>query len=115
MPYDSGFSATVNGNKAEIYRCMTGFMAIKLDEGHNDIAISFLPKGLKGGGILTVGGLVALALYVIFRKKLEAVYGKVEGICRIGVYALLCGVLLAVYILPLIISEIGNIYAAVNQ
>lgn len=115
VPYDSGFSAKINGHKAEIYRCMTGFMALKLDEGHNDIAVSFLPKGLKEGGVLTVGGLVALALYIIFRRKLEAVYAKVDGICRIGVYALLCGVLSVVYILPLIISIIGNIYATVNQ
>ena len=115
VPYDSGFSATVNGHKAEVYRCMTGFMALKLDDGHNDIALNFLPKGLKEGGLLTAGGLVALALYIIFRRKLEAIYAKCDGICRIGVYVLLCGVLLVIYILPLIISLVGNIYAAVNQ
>lgn len=33
VPYDSGFSATINGKSAEIYRSMSGFMAVKLEEG----------------------------------------------------------------------------------
>ena len=115
VPYDGGFSATVNGHKAEIYRCMTGFMALKLEEGHNDIALSFLPKGLKEGIILTSGGLVVLALYIIFRKKIAIMCDRVDGVCRIGVYALLCGVLLIVYILPFVISVIGNVYSFINQ
>ena len=115
VPYDSGFSATVNGHKAEIYRCMTGFMALKLEEGHNDIALSFLPKGFKEGALLTSGGLVALALYIIFRKKIAVLCERVDGVCRIGVYVLLCGVLLIVYILPFIISAIGNVYSLINQ
>ena len=115
VPYDSGFSAAVNGHKAEVYRCMTGFMALKLEEGHNDIALSFLPKGLKEGVLLTIGGLVALVLYIIFRKKIEVVCNRVDGVCRIGVYVLLCGVLLIVYILPFIISVIGNVYSFINK
>ena len=115
VPYDGGFSATVNGHKAEIYRCMTGFMALKLEEGHNDIALSFLPKGFKEGVMLTTGGLVVLALYIIFRKKIAIMCDRVDGVCRIGVYALLCGVLLIVYILPFVISVIGNVYSFINQ
>ena len=94
---------------------MTGFMALKLEEGHNDIALSFLPKGLKEGVLLTIGGLVALVLYIIFRKKIEVVCNRVDSVCRIGVYVLLCGVLLIVYILPFIISVIGNVYSFINQ
>lgn len=115
VPYDSGFSATVNGHRAEVYRCMTGFMALKLEEGHNDIALSFLPKGLKEGILLTTGGLITLALYIIFRKKIAVLCEKADGVCRAGVYVLLCGVLLIVYILPFIISVIGNVYSFINQ
>lgn len=114
VPYDSGFSATVNGKTAEIYRSMTGFMAIKLEEGNNDIAVSFCPKGLKQGVILSVGGLVALALYIIFRKKILPFAEKFDKVCRVGVYVLLVGVLAVIYVLPLIISVIGNVYSLVN-
>ena len=109
VPYDDGFSATVNGKKTDIYRTMTGFMAIRLDEGHNDIAISFMPKGLKEGTILCLVGIVCLVLYIIFRKKITGLELRLDGACRVGVYVLLSGVLLAVYILPLILSIIGNI------
>lgn len=44
-------------------------MAVKLEEGKNDIAISFCPKGLKPGIMLSVAGFAALALYIIFRKR----------------------------------------------
>lgn len=44
-------------------------MAVKLEEGKNDIAISFCPKGLKPGIVLSVAGFAALALYIIFRKR----------------------------------------------
>lgn len=109
VPYDSGFSATINGKSAEIYRSMSGFMAVKLEEGKNDITFSFCPKGLKPGIALSVAGFAALALYIIFRKKITAIADKAEGLCRVGVYALLVAVLAAVYVLPLIISIIGNI------
>ena len=65
VPYDSGFSATINGKSAEIYRSMSGFMAVKLEEGKNDITFSFCPKGLKPGIVLSVAGFAALALYII--------------------------------------------------
>lgn len=114
VPYDSGFSAKVNNKDAEIYRCMTGFMAIKLDEGNNDIAISFCPKGLKPGIVLSVCGFATLALYIVLRKKILYVAEKLDGVCRVGVYALLIAVLAAVYVLPLIISIIGNVYSLIN-
>lgn len=109
VPYDDGFSATINGKPAEIYRSMSGFMAVKLEEGKNDITFSFCPKGLKPGIVLSVAGFAALALYIIFRKKITAIADKAEGLCRVGIYALLVAVLAAVYVLPLIISIIGNI------
>lgn len=109
VPYDSGFSATVNGKSTEVFRTMTGFMAIKLNKGENDISLSFMPKGLKEGAVLCLVGIVCLILYIIFRKKVDVIAQRFDGICRVGIYVLLCGVLLAVYILPMILSIIGNI------
>ena len=109
VPYDSGFSATVNGKSAEIFRTMTGFMAVKLDKGENDISLSFSPKGLKEGAVLCLVGIVCLVLYIIFRKKVAVISQRFDGICRVGIYVLLCAVLLAVYVLPMILSIIGNI------
>ncbi len=114
VPYDSGFSAQINGKDTEIYRSMTGFMAVRLEEGNNDIAISFCPRGLKQGVILSCAGLVALVLYIVLRKRILAVAERLDGVCRVGVYILLAGVLAAVYVLPLIISIIGNIYSLLS-
>ncbi len=64
VPYEKGWSATVNGEPAEIVRCNIGFMAVRCPEGESDIRFHYIPPGLIPGVILSVIGLMLLAGYL---------------------------------------------------
>lgn len=107
VPYDEGFDASINGEKTDIYRVMTGFTAVKLKDGENNVRLYFTPRGFNIGLIITFAGTALFVLWLIFRNRLKKITDRLDGICRIGVYALCCAVLLVVYIAPLVINVLG--------
>lgn len=62
VPYSHGFSATVNGKPAKLFRANLCMMAIKLPEGKCNVAVEYLPPGLKLGVCVSVFGLLLLAV-----------------------------------------------------
>lgn len=73
VPYSSGWSATVNGENAEIELVDNGLMAIKIDEGDNKIEFRYCPPGLKIGIIITGCSLLGALLYLEIngRKRMK--------------------------------------------
>lgn len=71
VPYDKGFTATVNGQAAEIIKCNKGFMAVRCPAGQ-DITIRFdyMTPGLIPGLWMT-GGFVALFLIYLLWVHLD--------------------------------------------
>jgi uncharacterized membrane protein YfhO len=74
VPYEDGWTATVNGNPVDIDVVNYGFMAIRCPAGENDIQFSYKTAGLYEGRIISVAGLGLFAIYmaagyVINRKK----------------------------------------------
>lgn len=65
VPYDKGFSATVNGAEAQIIKANGGFMAVKVSEGENAIAFDYQTPGLALGGMLSLAAALLLACYLI--------------------------------------------------
>lgn len=71
IPYDSGFEAIVNGEKAEIEKVDNGFMAIKINSGVNDISFSYKTFGLKYGFYISLIALVIYISYYVYNKKVK--------------------------------------------
>jgi hypothetical protein len=74
VPYDSGWTATVNGKPAKIEKVDVGFMAVECPAGASTIRFSYMTPGLKAGIALSAGSAAALALYItlactVFKKK----------------------------------------------
>lgn len=69
VPYDAGWSATVNGEPAEIEKVDVGFMAVRAPAGHNVIRFTYTTPGLYAGIVLTLGGLLALIAYLLLWRK----------------------------------------------
>ena len=70
IPFEKGWSATVNGKPVEIIKANVGFMAIKCNKGHNDIRFNYFTPGLREGAIVSLIGVFGFIIYVIlFRKK----------------------------------------------
>ena len=73
VPYDKGWSCTVNGEETEIDAVNGGFMAVRVPAGHNEIRFVYTTPGLYLGVALTAFGAVLIAawfvLWHILRKR----------------------------------------------
>ncbi|MDR1563470.1 MAG: YfhO family protein [Oscillospiraceae bacterium] len=71
VPYNSGWSITVNGKNAEITPLLNNaFIGVELEEGANHIEFSFTPPGVKTGTIITLISIIAASIaYIILKRK----------------------------------------------
>ncbi len=72
IPYDTGWEATVNGKKVDVEKVDHGLIAVKVEEGNNEVIFRYQTPGLKIG--LIVSGLAILFYlgYVVSYKKKES-------------------------------------------
>lgn len=73
VPYDEGWSATVNGKPVEVEKVNVGFMAVAVPAGQSEIVFTYKTPGLSLGITVSAVALVVLAIYItavfIWRKK----------------------------------------------
>ena len=70
VPYDEGWSATVNGQPARIYEVNGGLSGIAVPAGGAEIQMTFTPKGLKKGIVVSgIGVLLVLGIIVLYRRR----------------------------------------------
>ncbi len=63
VPFDEGFTATVNGKTAKIEKVNVGFMAVAVDKGVSEIRFDYKTPGLDMGINITI---VSLAVFLIY-------------------------------------------------
>ncbi len=69
IPYEPGWSATVNGQYAKIEKVNIGFMAVKVPAGKNsEIVFTYKTPGIDIGWALTGAGVVLTIVYMILWK-----------------------------------------------
>lgn len=73
IPYDEGWSLTVDGEKIKTRKIWETFLGAELSAGSHRITLSYAPKGLKAGMLLSAVSLSALlaAFSVSCRRKRE--------------------------------------------
>ncbi|MCQ2416570.1 MAG: YfhO family protein [Oscillospiraceae bacterium] len=80
VPYESGWTASVNGKPTEIERVNVGFMAVRCEEGDNVITFHYETPGLRSGAVASVCGVFALILYLVWmgigKKQAVSKYAK---------------------------------------
>ncbi len=65
VPYDKGWTATVNGAPAEIERVNEGFMAVCVNSGSSTIRFDYETPGLNLGLMVTGGAFIIFLIYFI--------------------------------------------------
>ena len=69
IPYASGWSASIDGEPAEVLNANIGFMAVKLPEGTHQVELRYETPNLRTGAILSLFGLVVAIGFVMVSKK----------------------------------------------
>ncbi len=64
VPYESGWTAEVNGEPAVIEKVSYGFMAVKCPAGDSSITFRYKTAGLAEGQIISIVGAGILAIYL---------------------------------------------------
>ena len=105
VPYDKGWSASVNGKQVKASPAVNdGFMAVPLENGVNEIVLSYHPNGMKTGAAVSVIT-VALAAFAIWMKKKTKISGPPKPVAIIAswaLYAVWIAAIVGVYIVPMI-------------
>ncbi len=105
LPYNEGYKITVDGREVSYRKALTGFTAVTLENGGN-LKITFTPKGLTFGGVLSAAGLILTLVFLLKHKKLNALPQWMKN----SVYTLFIGVftavILIIYVIPIAINLI---------
>ncbi len=66
VPYDEGFTATVNGMPVQIEKVSGGMMAVLGNAGYNEIVFTYKTPGFALGLLIALVAIIIWALYIIF-------------------------------------------------
>jgi len=69
IPYSKGWSATVDGQKAEILRGNYMFMAVPLTEGHHEVEFEYCSPGLKTGLLVSIVSVLVFISMLLYDRK----------------------------------------------
>lgn len=69
IPYDKGFSAKIDGQKAEIIPCDVAFMGVWVEPGEHEIEFTYRTRMLNLGAAMSAIAAAILAGYVVLAKK----------------------------------------------
>ena len=71
VPYESGWSAEVNGEPADILKANAGFMAVRVPSGESTIRFTYHTPGLTAGLLISLMALLLLLCYLLLFRFLR--------------------------------------------
>ncbi len=69
IPYAQGWTATIDGVRADILRANTGFMALEIDGRAHEVELEYETPGARIGAICTSASIALIAILGLFRKR----------------------------------------------
>lgn len=103
IPYDEGFSATVNGQPAEVYRVNTCETAVVVPAGEAVVTLSHIPSGLRVGVLLSFTGAALMLLYFMLRRSISpALQMRCAKIAFVVTNIALGTVIAVIYLFPVV-------------
>lgn len=71
IPYDEGLTIKVDGKETEYFKVLDALIGLDVENGIHTIEITYFPKGLKAGSIISIASLIILLTYtkITNRKK----------------------------------------------
>ena len=81
IPYDKGWTVTVDGKPAETRKVFDAFLALELEPGEHEIGFSYWPPGLNYGLILTAASAGILVILFAVRQLMETDVDAMLALC----------------------------------
>lgn len=75
IPYEKGWTASVDGAIVEAEKAVDTFLAIPITAGTHKIELTYMPDGLKPGLWITLGSILFLACITILRSIFKQKFG----------------------------------------
>ncbi len=69
--YSEGYSAELNGKNVDIHKVLGSFMAVELEDGSNELVLTFYPSGFKAGAVISVLGGIIFILLLLLKPETE--------------------------------------------
>lgn len=69
IPYDEGWTLTVDGQKTQLEKTLDLFMAADVAPGSHTFEMRFMPTGLKIGLVISTLALIVLIIFLLFDSK----------------------------------------------
>ncbi len=76
VPYENGWTATVNGQPVDVEKVNIGFMAVKVPAGSSEIIFHYQTPGLKTGAMISACTIPIFGLYMLIMKKADQKQNK---------------------------------------
>ena len=110
VPYDESFTATVNGEAAQVWRVNECQTAVQIPAGESEVQLRFHVRGLRAALMLSAAGLLCCLLVLLLRRRIpEKIWGGAARLSEIALALTLRGILLLVYALPVVLCIAGGI------
>lgn len=99
--YNDGYSAELNGEKAELHKVLGSFMAAELKDGENELVLTFCPPGLRTGVVISVIGILLFVLLMLLRPKTAGLGRIMEAMPKILTIASIAAVIVIYAAVPI--------------
>lgn len=103
IPFDEGFNCNINGNSSKIEKNFDNFISIPLIEGENRIELTYTPKGLVLGSIISsIIILISIVVIILNKKGISFKTDSYELIAYYVYKIIYMLAILVIYIVPII-------------
>ncbi len=69
IPYDKGWSATVDGQPVEVERCYSGLCGVQVNAGEHVVELTYTTPGLAAGAVASVASVAAFAVWRAMARR----------------------------------------------
>ncbi|HFI0042861.1 TPA: YfhO family protein [Streptococcus suis] len=69
LPYDKGWSVTIDGKPVSIQKAQNGFMKVDVEPGQTQAILTFTPQGFSVGMILSISAMCIFIGYQFYRYR----------------------------------------------
>ena len=112
VAWSENWNCTVNGEKMPLIRTLGALSAVELPEGGGEVKLSFLPKGMKTGVLISISG-ACFFMLMLFITKSGKKSEKIGKAAERAVYALSVAAVSVCYIAAPLLWAAVNIISLV--